>query len=369
MIFENRKVVVCAGTGGVGKTTVSASLAVAAAASGRRTLVMTIDPARRLANALGLADFGNVEREIPASALAPYGVTLKAPLFAMMPDVKSTFDGLVERFMPDAQRRADLQANTIYKQFSTVVAGSLEYAAVEKLYEVYASGRYDLIVLDTPPSQNAKAFLSAPGRVIDFLAQDTVQWLLKPYVLAGKLSLKLLDFGTSFVLSTLGRFAGAETIRALADFVLYFQGMYDGFRERSEGVRTLLASPEVAFVLVSVARAREQEALLRFRDELLRAGLTTRAVIQNRVRELVYAPGDEAALEARLTAMVPDTGDLETLLTAIREEQALALVDQAAIESLRVRLPHTRIVALPELPLDAHDLESLARLQKAFQAL
>ncbi len=363
MIFEGRKVVVCAGTGGVGKTTVSAAIAVAAAASGRRTLVMTIDPARRLANAMGLADFGNVETEIPKEALAPYGVELRAPLWAMMPDVKRTFDDLIERMMPDPERRKQIFANTVYKQFATAIAGSLEYAAVEKLHEVYSSGRYDLIVLDTPPSQNAGAFLSAPGRILDFLAQDTVQWLLKPYVLAGKLSLRLFDLGSSLIFTTLGRFAGAETIRALAEFVLQFQGMYEGFRERSQAVRTLLASTEVAFVLVSVAQAREQEALLRFRDELGRAGLTTRAVVQNRVRELLYPPEQEDEIMRRLDAL-----GLAALATAVREEQALALEAQAAIEALRVRLPHTRLWTLPELPLDAHDLESLARLQASFRA-
>jgi anion-transporting ArsA/GET3 family ATPase len=369
MMFANRKIVVCAGSGGVGKTTVSAAIAVAAAASGKRTLVMTIDPARRLANALGLPDFGNVEREIPAAALEPFGVKLRAPLVAMMPDVKRTFDDLIGRLMKDPERRRQLFDNTIYKQFSTVIAGSLEYAAVEKLYEAYDSGRYDLIVLDTPPSQNAVAFLSAPGRIIDFLAQDTVQWLLKPYVLAGKLSLKLMDLGTSFILSTLGRFAGGDTIRALAEFVMHFQGMYDGFRERSLAVRTLLASPEVAFVLVSVARSREVDALLRFRDELAKGGLTTRGVVLNRVRQLPFAPSDEARLEERLHATLPDPAARAAVMADLREEQTLALQDQAAMEALRVRLPHTPLVALPELPLDAHDLESLARLQASFQTV
>ncbi|MBI3180157.1 MAG: AAA family ATPase, partial [Deltaproteobacteria bacterium] len=149
--WDGRKVVVCVGTGGVGKTTTAAALAIAAAAAGRRTLVMTIDPARRLANAMGIAEIGNLEREIPSERLAAYGVQLKAPLFAMMPDVKRTFDDLVRRTAPNPEARDRILNSRIYEYFSTSLVGSHEYAAVEKLYEVYASGAYDLIVLDTPP--------------------------------------------------------------------------------------------------------------------------------------------------------------------------------------------------------------------------
>ncbi|MEL6544494.1 MAG: ArsA-related P-loop ATPase, partial [Myxococcota bacterium] len=154
-LWSDRKVVVAVGTGGVGKTTVSASLALAAAASGKKTLVMTIDPARRLANALGISDSGNTEHELSPEELARHGIEVSEPLWAMMPDVKTTFDRLVERFAPDSQRREAILRNQIYEHFSTALAGSLEYAAVERLYEVYSSGRYDLIVLDTPPSRNA----------------------------------------------------------------------------------------------------------------------------------------------------------------------------------------------------------------------
>ena len=192
-IWEGHKLVACLGTGGVGKTTVSATIAVAAAHHGLKTLVMTIDPARRLADALGLKDIGNTERQVEPELFEPYGFELRAPLWVMMPDVKQTFDGVISRLhsSPDAQN--NILNNRFYTQLSTAIAGAQEYAAVEKLYEVVQSGQYDLIVLDTPPSQNAIDFLDAPGKMIDFLEHESLQWLIKPYSVAGKLSLRMLD--------------------------------------------------------------------------------------------------------------------------------------------------------------------------------
>jgi anion-transporting ArsA/GET3 family ATPase len=360
--FAGRKIVVCAGTGGVGKTTVSAALGIAAAASGLRTLVMTIDPARRLANALGLPDFGNVEHEVPAAALAPFGVKLTAPLFAMMPDVERTFDELISRHARSESEKRAILGNYIYKQFAAHLAGALEYAAVEKLYEVHASGRYDLIVLDTPPSQSVLDFLTAPSRIVTFLEQDTVQWLIKPYLLAGRLSVKLLDLGSALISRSLRRLAGADTLRAIAEFLVAFHGMFDGFRERSQKVRALLASDEVAFALVGTARAADRKALLRFRDTLAGAGLSTRAVILNRTRPAPYTEAEAPAVRARLVAAL-GAASAEPVLAALDEEAQLATEDAAALTALATQLHDTFVLALPELPLDAHDLESLAVLQ------
>jgi anion-transporting ArsA/GET3 family ATPase len=366
-IWEDRKVVVNVGTGGVGKTTVSAAMAVAAAASGRRTLVMTIDPARRLANALGLPSFGNVEHRIEDDQLAPYGVKLKAPLWAMMPDVKRTFDELVERFAPNDEKKRAILGNRIYQHFSTVLVGSHEYAAVEKLHEVYASGRYDLIVLDTPPSGNAVDFLEAPSRIIDFLEQDTVQWLVKPYAAAGRFSLKLLDVGSSFISKSVGKLAGADTLRELAEFVLGFQGMYEGFRERSRRVRDLLASDEVAFNLVSSTQRAQHDAMFRFREELAAEGLKVRALVVNCVRDVppgITEPKTSAAVRAALKGLTPGAADQAE--RALHEEAALARIDRDAVEHLAERLGHVRTILLPELASDVHDLASLSALHPYF---
>jgi anion-transporting ArsA/GET3 family ATPase len=368
-VWEGRKVVVCVGTGGVGKTTAAASFGIAAAAAGLRTLVMTIDPARRLANALGIADLGNVEREISAELLAIHDVVLEAPLWVMMPDVKRTFDQLIERTAPDHASREKILSNRVYQHFSSALAGSHEYAAVEKLYEAYATGRYDLIVLDTPPSQNAVDFLQAPGRVLDFLETETLQWLLKPYVLSGKISLKLLDFGSSMMLRTLGRLAGGDVLRELAEFVFSLQGMYDGFRERSRRVKALLRSPENAFVLVTAPAPSQIRAMLQFRRELRAEGLRVRSVVVNRVREAPPPPEAQGAcFELLASALAPMGEDaIEQTRVALEDELSLATMDQRAIEDLRAKLPDTEIILLPELAIDVHDLAGLAEVTQNLQ--
>ena len=230
-IWHGHKLIVCAGTGGVGKTTVSATIAIAAASQGLTTLVMTIDPARRLANALGIEYVGNVEKQVSEEFFAPYDFQLNAPLWVMMPDVKQTFDGLINKLQSSEKKRNKILNNRFYQQLSTTLAGAQEYAAVEKLYEVYHSGKYDLIVLDTPPSQNAIDFLEAPGKMLDFLENESLQWFIKPYAIAGKLSMRMLDFGGNLMHRTLGRLAGGDTLKQLAEFLLAISAMFDGFKK------------------------------------------------------------------------------------------------------------------------------------------
>ena len=367
-LWDDRRVLVCVGTGGVGKTTVAATIALAAAATGRRTLVMTIDPARRLANALGLQDLGKGEHEISAEVLKPFGIPLQGELHVMMPDVKSTFDALVQRWAPDAAAAEKILGNRIYQHFSTALAGSHEYAAVEKLFEVYTAGKYDLIVLDTPPSQNAIDFLEAPGRILDFLDNDAVSWLLRPTLLAGKMSLRLLDLGGNFVLKALGRLAGTETLRELSEFLLGFQGMYDGFRDRSGRVKNLLSSPELAFVQITAPLPTQLPAMLRFRAELAAADLQVRGLVINRVRPLPTQPEQQKALDTRLAELAKDwpAPMAAAIATAISEEAALAARDQDTVRKLQAQSADLPCYTLPELPRDAHDLASLASLHKTF---
>ena len=362
-LWQNRRVLVCVGPGGVGKTSVAAALSLAAVADGRQTLVMTIDPARRLANALGLEGADNSERHIDADTLRKAGLQPQGGLSVMMPDVKRTFDGMVERFATPEQRRR-LFDNSIYQRFSTVLSGTLEFAAVEKLYEVYSAGAHDLIVLDTPPAQNAADFLDAPGKVIDFLEQESPEWLLKPYRVAAKLSMRLFDMSGSFVLSTLDRFAGADTLRELAEFVLGFQGMYDGLRERYRGVKNLLAADEVGFVLVTTPRREQREAALRFVVELEAAGIDVVAVVVNRVRPPLATGAEQAELLRAVQGALAGeaAADRATVLAAVKDELALAEEDRAAIAELSRAMGSRPTLVLPELDLDVHDLAGLAHL-------
>jgi len=364
-LWEGRKIIVCAGTGGVGKTTVSASIAVAAAASGLNTIVMTIDPARRLANALGLDDFGNVEREIGPEMLEPYGVKLKAPLHVMMLDVKQTFDNMIHNMASSPEARDLILRNKIYQQFSTVLAGALEYAAVEMLYDVYASGRYDLIVLDTPPSQNAIDFLEAPSKMINFIEQSSNQWFLKPSAIAGKLGLRLLDVGASIISKTLGKMAGGETIKELSQFLVAFSDLYDGFQKRYDSVRSLMGSDEVGFVLVTSTQANQRAAMRRFQNDLAAGGFKTRAVVVNRIRQVHY---ETSAVQSVIKGIEdPLTAEEEAEISqALEQEAYLAGQDQRGLQDLEGELTNIPVVRLPELRLDAHDLESLSMLHQSF---
>ena len=367
-LWDSHKVVVCVGTGGVGKTTVSASLAIAAAAAGKSTLVMTIDPARRLANALGISDFGNVEKEVTAAQLKPYGVTLKAPLWVMMLDVQRTFDELIRNLSNDPARRQQIMRNPIYQQFSTVLSGALEYAAVEKLYEVYASKRYDVIILDTPPSQNAIDFLEAPSKMLDFLNQGLVQRLTKPSAAAGRWSLKLLNMGANFISKTLGTMAGSDTLRDLSEFLGGLSDLYEGFGQRYDAVLKLLNSDELGFVLVTTARANQRAAMRRFQEDLKNSGFKTRAIVANRVRPPC---GPMQAERTEFVKRLSELSESEAAIvqTALDEEERLSDLDQQALRELVAEMEDLTLITLPELPPNIHDIGALAHLYRAFFAL
>ena len=242
-----REVVVCVGAGGVGKTTVAAAVALHAAMAGKRAIVLTIDPARRLANALGLSELGNQATRVQL----PEGS--KGNLWAMMLDLQRSWDEFVSRTVGPEKREAILQ-NRFYQTLSSSLAGSQEYIATQKLYEIHASGRYDLIVLDTPPTQNALDFLDAPKRILDFLGNETLRNLLGPALVAGRFGLRLFQLGGNAILKGLSRLTGAETLEEFARFLTEIQPTYDHFKERAVEVRSLLGSGRSSFLLVTSAR-------------------------------------------------------------------------------------------------------------------
>ena len=228
----NHDTLVCVGSGGVGKTTVAATIALRAAVDGKGSLVCTIDPARRLANALGLDALGNAETPIPAAAFEKAGLQPKAAMRAMMLDMKRTWDELIERRAPPDKRDKNL-SNRFYQSMSSALAGSQEYIAMEKLWELRTQRDYPLIVLDTPPTAHALDFLDAPNRILDFLDNEAAKWLLTPALAAGKVGLKLFNLGSSYVAKTLTKFTGVETLQGLAEFMSSISGMNQDFRERA----------------------------------------------------------------------------------------------------------------------------------------
>jgi anion-transporting ArsA/GET3 family ATPase len=365
---EGKRVAVVVGSGGVGKTSVSAAIALSRAMEGGKALVCTIDPARRLATALGLGTLGNTEALVPPEAFAASGLAPRGQLFAMMLDVKRTWDDLVTRHAPDAATRDRILGNRIYQQVSGALAGSQEYMAMEKLYELSTERDYDLIVLDTPPTVHALDFLEAPDRILDFVGNETARKLFAPALDAGRLGARLLQVGTGFVAKTLSRFTGSDVLSDVGDFLGQFQGMYDGFKQRASAVRTLLTQDGVGFVLVASPSPLSVDEALFFHEHLRKAGMPVAGSVSNRVTPDLWPypgaiPGAEPLAEALAAAGAAET-DLPTRLAlTLSQHQAFARSDAREVERLRRGAPGPH-VAVPRLEGDVHDLSGLAALAR-----
>ena len=376
----SRRVVACVGAGGVGKTTLAAALGLGAARRGRRALVLTIDPARRLADALGVGTLGPEPSPIPRPLLASLGVPPAGELHAMMLDMKRTFDELVARFAPDAAARERILGNRIYQHVSDALAGSAEYSAMEKVYEMSARPEFDWVVLDTPPSAHALDFLEAPERLIGLLDSRLVQLLLHPAMSAGRLGLKLFQRGAHQTFRVIERITGFGFLEDISEFLLAFEGMAEGFRRRAESVRGLLFGPDTAFVL---ATAASRESVSHARDLLARLEAqhaSVVGVVANRVRcwpdgpAALPAPEERERWVEQLGAAFRATADtafparraalaaldvLDGYAAAVsRDAEATApLLDEASRRGCFVR-------RIPELPRDVHDLEGLAEIER-----
>ena len=277
LLAANEVVVTC-GSGGVGKTTTAAALAAMAAAHlGGRVLVLTVDPARRLANALGLEQFGNVEREVPAAAFTEVGIKPRGRLFAAMLDTKASWDDLVRLHAPDEATRDAILANPLYQNITGKFVQSHDYIAMERLYEIHASGRYDLIVVDTPPTRNAIDFLEAPERMADFFSSRLLRWLIAPY------KSRLYNAASKPFYLVADRILGTQFLADIAEFFILFQTMYAGFVERAEAVKRTLQDPRTTFMVVTTldaAPAREAEFFI---DALESRRLDLGALVLNKV--------------------------------------------------------------------------------------
>ena len=236
-LVQTLKVIVCVGGGGVGKTTMSAANGLRAAALGKSACVVTIDPARRLAVAMGIPELGNTETRVADGRLEAAGIPpLRGQLWAMMLDTKRTWDDLVVRFALDEAQGRRILENHYYQQISRAIAGSQEYMAMEKLHELHAEGGYDLIVVDTPPTRHALDFLDAPRKMMGFMDESVLKAFLAPSLMAGKLGLGFLTSTSAWMFKMLERMTGFEVLRDLSDFVSSFSGMHAGFpRAREEG--------------------------------------------------------------------------------------------------------------------------------------
>jgi anion-transporting ArsA/GET3 family ATPase len=277
-LLAAKEIVICCGSGGVGKTTTAASLAAMAAAHlGGKVLVITVDPARRLATALGLEEFGNVETRVPHELFAEAGVDPRGELWAAMLDTKQSWDDLVRAHAPDTPTRDAILANPLYDNITSRFVHSHDYIAMERLYDIHRSGRYDLIVVDTPPTRNAIDFLEAPERMADFFSSRLLRWLTVPA------SSRVFTMASRPFYRVADRILGSQFLEDIAEFFLLFQTMYDGFVERSRAVTRTLADKRTTFVVVSTlepAPVREAEF---FVDALTERRFHLGAIVLNKV--------------------------------------------------------------------------------------
>jgi anion-transporting ArsA/GET3 family ATPase len=351
--LAEKRTLICVGSGGVGKTTISATLALRASVDGRSAIVCTIDPAKRLANSLGISALGNSQARIPEATLRAAGLEPRAALYAMMLDMKQTWDDLITRFAP-ADKRERILNNRFYQSLSSALAGSQEYIAMEKLWELRNGTDYELVVLDTPPTAHALDFLEAPNRVLDFLDNDAAKWLLTPALAAGKFGLSLFNLGGSYVLKALSKFTGTETLQELSAFMLALSSMNESFRERARGVRALLEAKQTGFVLVTAPSAERLDEAIHFHALLRQNRMEPVALVVNRVHPMPPAHQWEDAQE-----LVPARRD--KVLRTLEEMKLLAEQDAAGIALLAQACPGTPLVTVPRFDLDVHDVAALWR--------
>jgi anion-transporting ArsA/GET3 family ATPase len=357
------RVVICCGTGGVGKTTTAAVLALEGARRGRNACVVTIDPARRLADALGLEHLTNDPSEIDAALWSKDadGVIPGGRLSAMMLDTKSTFDLLVTRNASSPEQAKRILDNAFYRNVSGALGGTQEYMAMEKLHELYDEGDFDLIVVDTPPTRHALDFLDAPQRLTRLLDNRIFRLLMMPT----RAYLRVASVAVQTFLRTVARVVGSEVIEDVIAFFRAFEGMEDGFRERAQVVGDLLVDPTTAFVLVSSPRRDAMEEATFFAERLADAGQSVQALIVNRVHPSF---GDEtpaglraaaASLRANGTAAAP-AARLAALYDNLADFRDIAILERDHLEAMRQRIGRdTTLASVPYLAHDVHDFATL----------
>jgi anion-transporting ArsA/GET3 family ATPase len=367
-LVMSRRVVIAVGAGGVGKTTTAAALGVAAAARGRRVLCLTIDPARRLAEALGLERMSSEEQVVGPELFANAGIPMEGSLTALMLDTKRTFDDLVIKYSSSPERARKLLDNKLYKYVSTSLAGTQEYMAMEKLVAVQQDPRFDLIILDTPPTANALDFLDAPLRLVEALDSSTMRWFLQAFESTGKLSLNLLARSAAIVLRGLGRITGGGFLAEMAEFIAELNDLFGGFKQRAQKVQTALRSPEVSFVLVTSPAPMSIQEVLFFSDRLEQAGMPRGAFVVNRFR--LPPPGSntnptvaDAAQAVQSHGVRLEDDAPPRLVQAHVDAVRLAALDALHVQGLDARAKgRVPIVRVPELTSDVRDLRTLNEL-------
>ncbi len=346
-LVGHARVLVCCGSGGVGKTTTAATLALQGAKLGRRAVVVTIDPAKRLADTLGIGSLTNTPIRIEGS--------WPGELWAMMLDTKSTFDQLVIKHSTDAAQAQRILGNRFYRNISGALSGTQEYMAGEKLYELHDEADFDLVVVDTPPAHNALDFIDASRRLTNFLDHRLYRMLMTPT----RAYLRAVNLAAQAFVRTVSKVIGGEVLEDALAFFSAFEGMEEGFRQRAEGVQALLAAEATAFVLVASPRADAVAEARFFADRLRESNIAVAALIVNRVHPQFsrgHVESDRAQARSALGTA------LETLYTNLADLRALAEGEEANLADLGAQVEPASVTRVPLLEDDVHDLVSLDRI-------
>jgi anion-transporting ArsA/GET3 family ATPase len=356
-LLRGKHVCICVGAGGVGKTTTSAALALELAARGQRVAVVTIDPAARLADALGLRELSSEPHRLETKAFVEQGIVMRGELWAMMLDPKRTLDQIVARLAPDPRSREEILANPIYRELSSAVAGSQELSAIAKLYELRHEADFDAIVLDTPPSRNAVDFIEAPARLLGFLEGRALKVFLAP----GGLAARMFGRSTGLAFAIFARVTGMDMLGNLSAFFRSLSGVIDGFAERTRGVASLLRDEATTFMIVTSPEPEPAREAAHLSERLAAAGMSRGGLIVNRVHfdglsghslsdaKALLEPALGAGLAARMAANLADF-------------DVLARRDRDTIARLSAQLSEPHPLLVPDLGEDVRDLAGLARL-------
>ena len=374
------RVVVCCGSGGVGKTSTAAATALAAATQlGGRVLVVTVDPARRLADALGLDGIGNEERRVPDAVLRAGGCTPRGELWAAMLDTKASWDDLVRRHAPDEATAAQILDNRLYDNLTSRFVQSHDYIAMERLYDLHSTGAYDLIVVDTPPTRNALDFLDAPQRMADFFGGRLLRWLTAPYRLGGGRGARFVNFASKPFYQIADRLLGTQFLQDIAEFFLNFETMYSGFVGRARAVERLMQDRRTSFVVVTTLEGAPLREAEFFCSELTARGLHLGGLVLNRVMPEAFTDPAVAAAARVLTddptrvatalaatgvaALADPVAVARVLRTVGTSFQQLAVVAtrEAELRAELSRVPEA-MATVPTFAEDVHDVRSLARI-------
>ena len=377
-LLATREIVVFCGSGGVGKTSTAAAAALGAAVRlGGKVLVLTIDPARRLADALGLEGLGNIERRVPDDVLRAAGLEPRGELYAAMLDTKRSWDDLVLRHAPNEETAYRILENSLYHNITGRFVQSHDYIAMERLFDYHATGTYDLIVVDTPPTRNAIDFLEAPARMAEFFGGRLLRWLTMPYRIGGKRGARVVNFASRPFYQMADRILGSQFLQDIAEFFLNFQSMYDGFVARAQAVELLLRDRRTSFVVVTTLEGAPLREARYFCEQLTVRDFHLGALVLNKTLPPYLRSPDAArsagVLRERCDAIASDlskvgvdalvdTAATARVLRTVGESfrgYAVVATREAELREELARLPDA-VAVVPTLEDDVHDVGGLA---------